>query len=249
MQLTVLGSAGSHTGPGRACSGYLVTADDTRLLLDCGNGSTAELQRHVGFDELDAVVITHRHIDHCADLIGMFYALRFHPDGPRALDLHAPPGVVAMLTGLLSEDSRMDFHSVFRCHELAPGDRVGVGPLVIEAFRSIHPVPTVSLRIADGDRTLVFSSDSAGGPELVTAARGADVFLCEATWQGDAERLPEGIHLTARDAGAVATEAEVDRLLLTHILGSADREVSLREAGETFGGTLGLAEDGRTYSV
>lgn len=249
MQLTVLGSAGSHTGPGRACSGYLVTADGTRLLLDCGNGSTAELQRHVAFDVIDAVVITHRHIDHCADLIGMFYALKFHPEGPRALDLYAPPGVVAMLTGLLSEDSRMDFHSVFRCHELAPGDRVSVGPLALEAFHSVHPVPTVSLRIVDGDRTLVFSSDSAGGPELVTAARGADVFLCEATWQGDAAQWPEGIHLTAREAGAIATEAAVGRLLLTHVLGSADRQVSLEQAGETFRGALELAEDGTTYEV
>ena len=249
MQLTVLGSAGSHTGPGRACSGYLLQHADTTLLVECGNGSTAELQRHVGFEEVDAVVISHRHVDHCIDLVGMFYALRFHDGGPRRVDLYAPDGVVETLTGLLSDDSRMAFDEVFRSHVVDAGDTLDVGDVRVELFRSVHPPPTVSMRFEAGGRVLTYSGDSAGGPDLVAAARGADVFLCEATWQGHADEWPEGIHLTARGAGEIAAEADVGRLLLTHVIGSADLDVSLAEARETFAGEVALAIDGDTYTV
>lgn len=249
MQLTVLGSAGSHTGPGRACSGYLLQHADTTLLVECGNGSTAELQRHVGFADIDAVLISHRHVDHCIDLIGMFYALRFHDAGPRRIDLYAPEGVVETLTGLLSDDSRMEFGAVFRSHVVDAGDTLSIGDVEVELFRSVHPPPTVSMRFAAGGRVLAYSADSAGGPELVAAARGSDLFLCEATWQGDADQWPEGIHLTARGAGQIATEADVGRLLLTHVIGSADLAVSLAQARETFAGDVELAADGRTYEI
>jgi ribonuclease BN (tRNA processing enzyme) len=89
FDVTVLGCSGSHTGPGRACSGYLVRADGAQLLVDCGNGSTANLQRVTRPEDLDAILITHRHVDHCVDLIGMFYALRFHPKGPQPIELYA----------------------------------------------------------------------------------------------------------------------------------------------------------------
>jgi ribonuclease BN (tRNA processing enzyme) len=249
MQLTVLGTAGSHTGPGRACSGYLLRHDGTTVLVDVGNGSTAELQRHIGFEDVDAVLVSHRHVDHCVDLVGMFYALRFHDGGPRRVDLYAPDGVVETLTGLLSDDSRMAFDTVFRTHRVAAGDTLDLGPLEVELHHSVHPPPTVSMRFHDGERVLTYSADSAGGPDLVAAARGADVFLCEATWQGDPSAWPDGVHLTARGAGEVAEQAGVGRLLLTHVLGSADRDVSLSQARETFSGDLELAEDGETYEV
>jgi ribonuclease BN (tRNA processing enzyme) len=247
FELTVLGSAGSHTGPGSACSGYLFQADGRRLLVDCGNGSTANLQRLVRFEDLDAILVTHRHVDHCIDLIGMYYGLRFHPEGRKRIVLHAAAEVVDTLTSLLSNDSALGFHEVFDVHEVRGGDRLEVGPMQVELAESIHPVPTVSVAVtADGVR-VVYSSDSAGGEGLRDFARGADLFLCEATWQGDADRYPEGLHLTARDAGRLATAADVDRLVLTHILGSLDRELSRAEAAETFDGELEVAQDLRSW--
>jgi ribonuclease BN (tRNA processing enzyme) len=243
FELRVLGSAGSHTGPGSACSGYLFQADGYRLLVDCGNGSTANLQRYCRFEDLDAILISHGHVDHCVDLIGMYYGLRFHRDGLRCVDLYAASGVVAKLTKLLSDDSELEFDDVFRPRDVAGGDRFEVGPMQVELADSVHPVPTVSASIeCDGFR-VVYSSDSAGGDGLRAFARGADLFLCEATWQGDAADHPDGLHLTARDAGRLATDAGVGRLVLTHILGSLDRDVSAAEAAETFAGELGLARD------
>jgi len=232
------------------CSGYLVQADATTVLLDAGNGSTANLQRYLPIRDLDAVVISHRHLDHCVDLIGCFYALRFDPsfDG-RRLALSAAPEVHDALTGMLSRDSVMRFGEVFDHRQVDHGDAIEVGPLALSFARNIHPPPTVATRIELGGRVLVYSADTAGGDALVEHARGADLFLCEATWTGDASDWPPGIHLTARDAGTVATRAEVGRLVLTHIAGGTDRERVLYEAGETFDGPIELAEDLTTYSL
>lgn len=249
VDVTVLGSSGSHTGPGRACSGYLVSSGDTRVMIDCGNGSTANLQRTTRFDELDAIVVTHRHVDHCIDLVGMFYALKFHADGTQAIDLYAAPEVLDLLTGLLSGDSAMRFREVFRHREVQGGDTFSVGDLTFEVFPSVHPVPAVSVRMTSGEVVVAYSGDSAGGPDLVACARDADLFLCEATWTGEAADYPAGIHLTAREAGRMATEAGVEHLVLTHILGSVDRELALREARETFSGEVSLAEDNVPYRL
>ena len=242
MDLVPLGTAGTHTGAGRPCSGYLLRHGDTRVLVDAGNGSTVNLQQYVAFEDLDAVVITHRHLDHCIDLVGMFYALRFGGPEPRRLALHAAPEVFDLMLSLLSSDSRFAFTDAFDHHEFTPGDRLRFGDLEIEAAASVHPVPTLSLGIRADGRRLVYSSDSAGGRPLVDFAAGADVLLCEATWQGDAGDYPSGIHLTARDAAMVADKAGVDRLVLTHVLGSLDRDVSVAEASEIRPGVTAAIE-------
>lgn len=241
--LTVLGSAGSHTGPGRACSGHLVRTPTTTLLLDAGNGSTANLQRLARFADVDAVFITHRHVDHCVDLVSMFHALWFDPTFDGRVDLYAPAEVRETLTALLSSDSALAFDRVFRCHEVRGGDQVQVGDVRVDVFDACHPPPSVSYRITAGDRILAYSGDTAGDDALLECARDADLFLCEATWQGDAAGFPEGIHLVAADAGRVATRAGVRRLVLTHVAGGLDVEVSRAEAAATFDGPVDVAED------
>ena len=249
MELTVTGCSGSHPGPGRACSGYLLQHNGTRILLDAGNGSTANLQRLVALDDLDAVVVSHRHVDHCVDLVGVFYALRFDPGFQRRLPLYAAPEVYDTLTGLLSQDASQTFDDVFAHHEVRGGDRVEIGGVALSFFDSIHPPPTVSVRFEADGRTLTYSADSAGGDELAEAARDADLFLCEATWQGDASQFPADLHLTAAEAGRVAGRAGARHLVLTHVAGSLDPTVSVAQARETFAGDVEAALDLRSWVI
>ncbi|MEX2324688.1 MAG: MBL fold metallo-hydrolase [Nitriliruptoraceae bacterium] len=243
LTVTVLGSSGSHTAAGQVCSGYLVETGTTRLLVDAGNGSTANLQRFAEFSAVDAVLISHRHVDHCVDLIGMFYALRFDPTFDRAIPLYAPDEVVETLTSLLSNDARQALAHVFQHQPVAGGSRHVIGDVDVSFYDSVHPPPTVSMRFEHETAVLAYSADSAGGDQLVACAADADVFLCEATWQGDADAYPSGIHLTARAAGAIAQRAGVEKLILTHIAGGLDRHRSLVEAQETFHGPIDVAND------
>jgi ribonuclease BN (tRNA processing enzyme) len=96
--------------------------------------------------------------------------------------------------------------------------------------------------------TLAYSGDTEFFPELEEKVRGADLFLCEATYSE--VQLAQGArnHLTAAQAAAVARCAGVGRLLLTHLSPPQDLAVLLREAGREFA-AVALAEEGRTYPV
>ena len=75
MRLTVVGCSGSVPGPDSAASSYLVEQDGFRLLLDLGSGAFGALQRHLDPAEVDAVVLSHLHPDHCFDLAPMIAIL------------------------------------------------------------------------------------------------------------------------------------------------------------------------------
>lgn len=248
FEVVVLGSAGTHPSRQRVCSGYLLRTSTTNLLIDCGNGSTHTLQRFCDLDELDAVVISHRHADHCVDLVGAYYALRFHDGGQRRIDVHAPPGTAEMLAGLVG-DSTETFREICRFHDIGPGDQLDVGDVRLDFFEANHSVPTVAIRATVDGRVVCYSGDSGGGDGLIAAASGADLFICEASWQGPRTNFPSGLHLTAAEAGRIAAEAGAGRLVLTHIWPANDLSVSRAEAEAHFGADVSLAEDGQVLTV
>jgi ribonuclease BN (tRNA processing enzyme) len=249
VRLTVLGSSGTFTSAGQLCSGYLVRTDETTVLVDAGYGSTSNLQSEVDLNDLDAIVISHKHADHCVDLIGLHHAVRAHGEDARGIPLYSPPGVAELLAELTSREAPYVFEDSFDLQTVQPGSSFTVGDIRFRLFDSVHPVPTLSMRIESDGRVLTYSADSAGGEQLVEAARDCDLFLCEATWQGEALDHPAGIHLTAEQAGEVATRAGVKRLLLTHIAGNLDRSVSVIEARRSYDGPLEVAMDGMTVEV
>ncbi len=81
MHLTVVGCAGSFPGPDSPASCYLLEADGFRLVIDLGNGSLGALQRYASLSGIDAVCLSHLHIDHCVDLYSYSIARSYHPDG------------------------------------------------------------------------------------------------------------------------------------------------------------------------
>ncbi len=91
MKLTVLGCSGSMPGPDSPASGYLVEAEGYRLVLDMGNGAFGALQRYLRPTDVDAIVISHLHADHCIDLTAYIVALRYGGDGYRSAAPSADP--------------------------------------------------------------------------------------------------------------------------------------------------------------
>lgn len=243
LTLTVLGSAGTHPGPGRACSSYLVESEGYRLLLDCGNGSLANLQRHIGAAEIDALIVSHLHPDHFADLYGLYYARRFHPDGPRPLDVYAPSGARERIGSLIPGDET--FPLICRFRDAAAGDRLHLGPFEVTLSAARHSTPTLASRVRAHDAVLAYSADSAPTPELVSCANDADVFLCEATWLDAMGPWPEGTHMTGAEAGQVAADAGAGRLMVTHVLPTFRPGDVVAEASQTFDGEVLAAEDGQ----
>ncbi len=248
MQLTVLGCAGTFPGPDSPCSGYLVEHDGYRLVVDLGSGALGALQRHCDLLDVDAVYVTHQHADHCIDLVAYSYARRYHPSGlPPRLPVYGPAGTRERICAAFEEPPPDGLRDVYDFHERAAGT-LRLGPFEVTSGIVEHPVECHGLRLEAAGRVLAYSGDSASSEVLVDLARGADVFLCEASWPST-PTPPPGIHLTGREAGEHATRAGARRLLLTHLMPFHDPQAMLVEAKETFDGHLELARAGSTYVV
>ena len=243
MELIVLGSSGAWPGPGRAASGYLLRHDGFQVLIDMGPGVLSAAQRHVPYHEVDAVLISHQHPDHCLDLYSLYTARRFHPERLTPMPVHAPAGVFERVAAL-EDDAGAEMRSVFEVRELESGGHVEVGPFRVSTRLLPHWVPDLGMRIEADGRTMAYTGDTGPSTEIEELARGADLLVTEASWQdADMEREPPPFHLTARQAAEHATRAEARSLLLTHFWPTHDRAVSREQAREAFAGELVLAEE------
>lgn len=241
MRLTVLGSAGSFPAAGRPGSGFLVSEGATSFMVDAGPGTFLALAERMDPGDLDGIVITHTHADHCSDLYALFHYLAYGPGGTSPMPVFLPQGGPEVLGGLFAGDPDHPFFEVLDFHEVAD-DEVALGAMTLRFAPTDHSVPTVGVRIEDGDKSLVYSSDTGPGGGVSALAGFADVLLCEATFQGD--RPSDGFqqHLTAAEAGKMASAVGVGRLVLTHLPPSLDPAVSIAEASAAFARPVLFAE-------
>ncbi|MFI6539451.1 MBL fold metallo-hydrolase [Nonomuraea sp. NPDC050547] len=238
MRLTVLGGCGAWPAAGEACSGYLVEHEGFRVLVDPGYATLPRLLAIVPAEQIDAVLVSHGHPDHCADLNPLLRARALGDRPPAALPVYAPPGA---LDAVLALDKARMLAGSFRLNEVADGE---VGPFRLRVFDLPHHVPNAGLRLSAGGATLAYTGDTGPSPALAELAGQADVYLAEATYP---ETVPEedAPYLTsARQAGTVAATAGVAHLVLTHLWpGHTDRP-ALEAAGAEFAGKVSVARAG-----
>jgi ribonuclease BN (tRNA processing enzyme) len=248
MKLTVLGAHGTWPGPAGECSGYLVTSDGFHLWLDAGTGTFARLQEQVAVGDVGGIVISHGHADHFLDMIPAFYARHYGGMGAPGLPFHSPTGFTDLASLLVSENGRDVMAEAYAFHERRAGDVFEVGPFRITAFEMTHiGVYSLGYRIEADGVTLAYTGDTGPCPEAVELARGADLFLAEATYQDASNHAY--FHLSARQAAEHAAEAGAGRLILTHLVPGIDPEISVAEASSAFGGPVEAAVPGGSWEV
>jgi ribonuclease BN (tRNA processing enzyme) len=225
MRLTVVGCSPAWPNPSGAHSGYLVEEPGS-VLLDCGPGVLARLRAGGGWPEVRAIAITHFHLDHWGDLVPWVWGAMYRGVPLPRPELWLPPGGAEQLEhfGALLGFPDM-FERVFELRRYEPGVPFEVGAHTITAARVPHYLlESHAFRVADGERTLVYSGDSAPSDELVETARGADLFLCEATLlEGALDATPRG-HLSLDEALEAFRASGAGRLLVTHRPGELPAE-------------------------
>lgn len=243
LSVTSLGYWGAYPGAEAATSAFLLECDDTRVLIDCGSGVLMKLQSYLRPEELDAVIITHYHADHTADLGCLQYALRVAESlGNRS----GPLPIYGHDEDVSCENMTYRTHTIFRRY--SENSPLSLGPLTFTFFKANHTEPSYAVRAAWGDRVIVFSGDTAYSHTMVRAADQADVFFCECSLYNAFTGMVEG-HLTAGEAGIIARKAGVKELVLTHLPHYGNHADLLQEAGEEFSGPLRLNEAGLVWRV
>lgn len=234
MRLTVLGSSGTFAGPDDACSGYLIEHDGFRLLMDAGPGTLSNLQRHVPLERLDAVLLSHAHPDHLADLPTLCNAFRYAL-GRDDLPVIGPRDALDRVEAALGAP----VGPTFVLEEAADGDEFDLGPMELRCSATDHPGDTLAFHLAAGPTSIGYSADTGPGWSFKEFNVPITLGLCEASYVEAADT--GGMHLSGDQAGAMCRDAGVSYLALTHIVPGQDRDAVLGTASDTFGGEVHVA--------
>lgn len=212
MKLTVIGSLGGFPAHGQATSSFLLTSDNFKLLIDCGSGALLALQKYISPLELDAVLLTHFHADHVADVGVLQHYWQLVP-GERKVPL--------LPIYASNHDSakflRLDWPTATEKKAIDIENGIKIGPFKCTFFKTKHPVETYAVRIKeDGNpNELVYTADTTMVSGLSEFITGAKVLLADTNFYNDQPK-PRW-HLTTKEAAQLANQSQVKELILTHL--------------------------------
>jgi ribonuclease BN (tRNA processing enzyme) len=251
VEITFLGT-GSPMAPERCATGLLVKSDGCEpLLIDtCGGFELPRQLARVGqpVNSLRNVIVTHRHMDHMGGMPALFIAsipLTIYASD----DTHA--GVHDFMHACFPE---WPIHPEVGRVTVTAGERHEIGGFAVTFFAVEHRVPTLAVRVEQGGDVLAFSADGIPAEGMITCARDADLFVCDALCSvrdGEqwAERARSLMHPVAREAAEMAVQANAKALALTHLARYANADNLRAEAQEYFAGPVTVPDDCMTLRV
>jgi ribonuclease Z len=160
MDLSVFfaGTGGSVPTARRGLPATLIRAGGDRLLFDCGEGTQRQLLRSTGLPDLDAVFITHFHLDHWFGLPGMLKTMDLR-DREKPLTVYGPPGLRALLDSLRAIIGRLNYR--LDVVDLDRYEEVGFDNYVVTPFPVEHRIPAYGYALIEDDRPGRFDVEAA----------------------------------------------------------------------------------------
>jgi ribonuclease Z len=149
LSLFFAGTAGSVPTARRGLPALLLRAGGDQLLFDCGEGTQQQLLRSVGLPELDAVFITHFHLDHWLGLLGMMKTFDLR-GRERPLTIYGPPGLQALMASMKPAYGRVSYPLALE--ELDPHEEVRFGGYIVSPFPVEHRVRAYGYAFVEDDR-------------------------------------------------------------------------------------------------
>jgi len=238
MNLVVLGSGSTVPHPRRTSSAYWLETSGGSILLDCSATASARMaQENLDWPNLDAIWISHFHIDHCGGLGPLLVGMKHAPatqGRTRPLRIFGPPGIVELVANysdvhdyrLLEQDFPVQ---VFEFDEL---EKYGILPGVEAVTMSTpHTDESHAIHIRDSDgKTFVFTSDTGFTETLSPLIQNADLLLMECSF---VKEKPVAVHLELAEAAYLIRKTNAKRVVLTHFSPEWD-DVDLEREIERF---------------
>ncbi|HLS09272.1 MBL fold metallo-hydrolase [Lentibacillus sp.] len=241
MKLTIIGFWGGYPAPGGATSAYMLEKDDFTLLIDAGSGSLSKLQNKKHVMDLDAVILSHYHNDHVADIGVLQYAWLVQSYIHENNDILPIYGHTEDQNGF-----KLLTHKKTEGIAYDPDATLEVGPFAITFLKTSHPVPCYGMRITDGETTIVYTADTAFKEEWYDFAKDTDLLITDCNFYEDQDGSAAG-HMTSKEGAMIADRANVKELILSHLPQYHDNNDLVKEARQYFSGSIQLAEEGLTW--
>lgn len=248
MRLTIAGSGTAAPEPDRACSGYFLDNDETRLLLDCGPGVVHHLSRFgLPWRRLDHLLVTHFHNDHIGDIPMLLFALKWGSPDRRVepLTVWGPRGIERRMRRLADAlgSHVLDPGFPLEVRDVEPGEDVRLtDDLSFRATATPHTKESLAYRVERAGAVFGYTGDTGPSAEVARFLAGCDVLVAECSLP-DNDAIPT--HLSPSTLAAFARIAAPARLVVTHVypwLDVRDPLGLIAEAG--WGGVTVRAVDG-----
>lgn len=246
MKITFLGTGSAMPDGDRVQTGVLIEGGESPLLVDCGAGILHRLGgANVDYTDIDTVLLTHHHLDHVSDLLGLVTA-RWLAGEPETTVV-GPPGTNALISSLLDAfDYLRDEEVSIPVREIdVPDSPLSIAGWTVRAHETDHSVYTLAYRFGD---QLTVGADSEANSDLIDFAAGADILLHDCSFPDD---IDVANHPTASQLGEVLAGHDFETVYLTHLYPmTRGREDELLDSINThYDGEVVIAEDGTTAIV
>jgi ribonuclease BN (tRNA processing enzyme) len=253
MKLTILGSGTFVPELNRSCSSYLVELRKEKIVLDFGRGAIQNLLKlKTNLYELDKIFISHMHADHSSELPSF---ISFIVDNPKKKELrnkyiiYGPKGIKKRISRLLESFNLHRHKNLDRIQikELSDKDIVKGNDWKIKPFRVKHgnDLNCLSYRIESENKVFFYLGDSAYSEELIRGCQNSDVAILEAALP---EEWKSKEHMSGKEAGELATKANVKNLIITHVANTYLSNVK-KEVREKYKGRFSIAKDLMKISI
>lgn len=249
MKLTVLGSGTSVPHPRRSSPANWLETSGGTLLLDMG-GSSLQRMAEEGCEwwNLDAVWVSHFHLDHSGGVAPFLFGTRYAPQTQgrtKPLNIYGPRGIRKLLTRFDEAGDYGLFKQPFpvEVREVSPRTKFELFEgLTAETFSTPHTSESLALCLTEANGTsLVYSSDTGYTDALAGFARAANLFLMECSFF---RSKPINTHLVLEEALRLAQKSQVRRVVLTHLYPEWDGVCIETEARRLWDGETIEARDG-----
>lgn len=245
MELTILGCLGAYPYKGQGTTSFLLQADDFNLLIDAGSSTLVELEKELDPLALDAVILSHYHHDHIADLGVLQYYWQLFPT--------EVPKPILPIYGHTEDEFHFNDLTMEGISEGRPyfeSEELKLGPFLVTFMKTIHPVPCYAMRFVEikTGAIFVFTGDSGYLEGFNQFAKDADLFLADTYLFNGNER--HKAHFTAQEAGTFAKNANAKKLVLTHLPQIGDLE-ELRQQAQAASGEIPveLAQPHKKFTI
>ncbi len=244
LQIIPIGIWGGYPKAGGATSSFLLEYEGFHCLIDCGSGVLASLQNYLPLEKLDAILLTHYHADHIADIGSLQYSrlIQYH--------LGEPAPVLPIYAPILDTENfiKLSYKERTVGVGVSEEDIVQIGPFTVSFCPTIHPVYCLAIKIEIGERSVVFTADTEWQPKLIPFAQDADLLVSEANLYEKHIGIAPG-HMGGSEAGKLAKLAGVKRLLLTHLPLHGEVDEILQAAVRQYKGATEIAQVGKVYKI
>lgn len=254
MKLTILGSGTSVPHPKRAAPAHWLETSSGTLLLDCGADAPHRMaQEKLDWPNLDAIWISHFHLDHLGGLISFLFGLKWAPqtqDRTRPLRIVGPGGLSHILQAVSDSNDYKLLEQPFAVEIVevqATREFEILKGIIADTLSTPHRPESLALRLKDEDsKSFVYTSDTGFSENLVSFAKSVDLLLIECSFR---RNKPTQKHLELAEAMQIAREAEPRKMLLTHLYPEWDGVDLVSEARALWSGETIEALDGLSLEI